>query len=278
VDNILRLLELVNPTAQELGLSGGEPTLLEEGLIKILTKAKACLPTTAIHMLTNGRRFRDLGFARQLAAVQHPDLMLGIPLYSDIDVRHDYVVQTPGAFEETILGCYNLAKLGVPIEVRVVLHQQTYERLPQLAQFIARNLPFVAHVALMGLEMFGLTLKNLPVLWIDPADYAAQLESAVTTLRLAGLNVSVYNHQLCTIPRTVWPFARRSISDWKNVYLPECEPCGHKKYCGGFFQSATKRHSAHISPLGAPSLDLMASLDAIHGLAGEEVLATAQWL
>ena len=115
-----------------------------------------------------------------------------------------------------------------------------------LAEFIWRNLPFVDHVALMGLEMFGFTPRNLDVLWVDPVDYQRQLRSAVRTLALAGMNVSIYNHQLCTIPRELWPFARRSISDWKNVYLDECGECAVRAYCGGFFQSATKRHSEHI--------------------------------
>ena len=32
----------------------------------------------------------------------------------------------------------------------------------------------------------------------------------------------IYNHQLCLIDRRVWPFAVKSISDWKNEYHPEC--------------------------------------------------------
>jgi His-Xaa-Ser system radical SAM maturase HxsC len=175
--------------------------------------------------------------------------MLGIPLYSDVDNLHDYVVQARGAFEETMLGFYNLAKVGVRLELRVVLHQQTYQRLPKLAEFIWRNLAFVEHVALMGLEMFGFTPRNLDVLWIDPVDYQRQLEEATLALAARGMNVSIYNHQLCTIPRSLWPFARKSISDWKNVYLEACDECSVRQYCGGFFQSATKRHSAYIKPL-----------------------------
>jgi hypothetical protein len=87
------------------------------------------------------------------------------------------------------------------------------------------------------------------VLWIDPADYAPTLEAATHTLARAGMNVSIYNHQLCTLPRSLWPFAVKSISDWKNVYLKECERCGVRDFCGGFFQSATKRHSANIRAL-----------------------------
>jgi His-Xaa-Ser system radical SAM maturase HxsC len=181
--------------------------------------------------------------------------MLGIPLYSDVDWRHDYVVQAKGAYDETMAGLYNLARFGVRIELRVVLHRQTVERLPKLATFIARNLPFVDHVALMGLEMFGFTLQNLDDVWIDPIDYAPQLEQATRTLDLAGVRPYIFNHQLCTIPRTLWPFAVKSISDWKNVYLPECTGCSVRERCGGFFQSATKRHSSRIRAIGVAEVD-----------------------
>lgn len=43
----------------------------------------------------------------------------------------------------------------------------------------------------------------------------------------------------------------KSISHWKNVYLPECSGCAVREQCGGFFQSATKRHSTGIRPVAA---------------------------
>jgi len=146
-----------------------------------------------------------------------------------------------------------------------VIHKQTYERLPQLAEFVARNLPFVEHVALMGLEMSGFTPKNLDVLWIDPADYQSQLEEATLSLAMRGMAVSIYNHQLCTLPLSVWPYARKSISDWKNVYLDVCEGCGVRQFCGGFFQSARKRHSAHIAPCPKLSARALGFMEDLHG-------------
>jgi len=266
VGQILRLLELIDPATIELGLSGGEPTLLGSEFLAIIDKAKRCLPTTALHVLTNGRRFKEAAFAERLAAIDHHDLMLGIPLYSDVDTLHDYVVQARGAFEETMIGFYNLGKLGVRLELRVVLHKQTYQRLPKLAEFIWRNLAFVEHVALMGLEMFGFTPRNLDVLWIDPVDYRGELEEATLALAARGMNVSIYNHQLCTLPRSLWPFARKSISDWKNVYLETCNNCCVRQYCGGFFQSATKRHSAHIVPLGPLSPGAEIYMENLHAV------------
>ena len=175
--------------------------------------------------------------------------MIGIPIYSDLSHIHDYVVQADGAFDETIRGILNLRQAGVPVEIRVVLHKQTVPRLPKLAEFLVRNLLFVDHVALMGLEMTGFTKANLEQLWIDPADYADELTKAVGILDRAKIKTSIYNSQLCLIDRSIWRFARRSISDWKQEYMRECEGCTVKDQCGGFFSSAELRYSSHIHPI-----------------------------
>lgn len=94
----------------------------------------------------------------------------------------------------------------------------------------------------MGLEVIGFAKPNIDALWIDPLDYADELENAVSLLATAGMNVSIYNHQLCTLPRSLWPYSRRSISDWKNEYARECEHCSVQSQCGGFFTWNLDRH------------------------------------
>jgi His-Xaa-Ser system radical SAM maturase HxsC len=244
----LRLIDLIDPETRELGITGGEPTLYKEDFLRLIENCRDRLPNTALHVLTNGRLFYYREFARKLGEIAHPDLMLGVPLYSDVDSEHDYVVQAKGAFEETVLGLHNLGRYNVPVEIRVVIHKQTYRRLPKLAEFIARNFPFAAHVALMGMEMFGFVHRNFDELWIDPYDYQAELREATEALFLAGMNVSIYNHQLCVLDEGLWPFARKSISDWKNIFLEECDRCIMHEQCGGLFQSAAKKHSAYIKP------------------------------
>lgn len=248
VNEILESIPLMDRDTPEIGITGGEPTLLGDDLITILRSLKNHLPHAALHILSNGRTFADKAFTAKVAAVAHPDMMIGIPIYSDISNLHDYVVQADGAFDETIRGILNLKRYKQRVEVRVVIHQQTYERLPQLAEFLARNLVFVDHVALMGLEMMGFTKANLDTLWIDPLEYQPQLVQAVDTLRRYNMNVSVYNHQLCVLDKRLWDFAVKSISDWKNEYMPECAPCSLKDQCGGFFSSAHLKYSQHIKP------------------------------
>lgn len=235
VAELLQLIKLIDPSTEELGITGGEPTLLGQGLLDVIAACDDRLPKTALHVLSNGRRFAYSSYARALGDLAHHDLMVGIPVYSDIGTQHDYVVQARGAFDETIIGLHNLAQASVPVEIRVVVHRHTFARLPQLAEYIYRNLTFAAHVTFMGLEVIGFGKANIASLWIDPIDYADELEAAVLMLSTAGVNVSVYNHQLCTLPVSLWPFSRRSISDWKNDFAEECTACREQTRCGGFF-------------------------------------------
>ncbi len=193
--------------------------------------------------------FNYVSLCRKIAEIGHPDFMVGIPVYSDLAERHDFVVQAKGAFDQTVRGIINLKRFGIRVEVRVVLHRQTVDRLPQLARFLARNLPFVDHIALMGLEPMGYVKMNWDMLWIDPFDYQPQLVAAIRHLAGARMKVSIYNHQLCVLDRELWPFARKSISDWKNEYFEPCQNCLVKEKCGGFFASAKTRFSDHISTI-----------------------------
>jgi His-Xaa-Ser system radical SAM maturase HxsC len=249
INEILSMIPLISPFAAEIGITGGEPTLLGNDLVTMFKRFKSYLPSTAIHVLTNGRNFIDTQLVKSIAEVDHPDLMFGIPLYSDVPSIHDYVVQANNAYNETLKGIINLKSVNQKVEIRVVLHKQTYQRLPQLAEFITRNLLFVDHVALMGLEMIGFTKANLDSLWIDPIDYQNELVQAVQILDRFGMNVSIYNNQLCLLDKSLWRFAKKSISDWKNEYMPECNGCSIKDKCGGFFSSAHFKYSSHIKAI-----------------------------
>lgn len=255
VDDVMAAIPLVDTDAPEIGFTGGEPTLLGPRLVQLVRQCESYLPRTGLHVLTNGSAFTDTAFVDALADVRHHDLMFGIPIYSDLSSIHDYVVQADGAFDETIRGILNLKRRRLLVEIRVVIHKQTYERLPDLARFIARNLTFVDQVVLMGLEMTGFTRANLDSLWIDPVAYQPQLVEAVRYLESSGVKVAVYNHQLCITDRSLWRFAKRSISDWKNEYMPECDGCAARAECAGFFSSARFKYSAHIRPLNGAAKD-----------------------
>lgn len=248
VDELLSIIPLLSPETAEVGLTGGEPGILGDRLRQVLQALAQHLPATAVHLLSNGRHFARAAFAESIAAVAHRDLVVGIPIYSALAEEHDYVVQARGAFEETIAGVLNLKRSGVRVEIRVVLHAKTYKRLPDLARFLARNLCFVDHVALMGLEPVGFGKTNLEALWVDPLDYQDELLQSVVDLQRAGLRTSIYNLPLCLLPAKLHTHARQSISDWKNLFYEECASCRRREQCSGFFASATSKRSRGIKP------------------------------
>ena len=249
LDEIRTTLPLVAKETEFICFTGGEPLLDWQEFVEVLALSRDTLPTTAIHVLSNGRAFAQDDVAEAWAALRHPNLSVGIPIYSAIDHVHDHVVQARGAFDETVLGILKLKDRGQSVEVRVVLHALTAPRIVETCRWLARNLPFVDHVALMGLENTGFTLANADQLWIDPIDYRAELAEGVERLASAGINVSVYNLQRCVLDRSVWPYAAKSISDWKNGYVEECDRCTEKDRCSGFFTSGRPRQSRGIRPI-----------------------------
>ena len=249
IDEIEDTLPLVDPATSSLTFTGGEPLTEWRRFIGLLNLTRDLLPDTAVHVLTNGRAFASPDVASAWAEVRHPKLSAGIPIYAAVDHIHDYVVQAKGAFDQTVLGVLRLKDRGQRVEIRIVLHAITAPRLRETCSWIARNLPFVDHVALMGLENTGFAIANDDLLWIDPLDYRQQLAAGVDVLSTAGVNVSVYNLPLCVLDHTVRPFAVQSISDWKNSYLPECQGCSVRHDCAGFFSTGRPKFSRGIAAI-----------------------------
>lgn len=255
LDEIEAALPLVDPATDSLGFTGGEPLLEWERFVGLLEQTRDVLPATAIQVLTNGRALARREVVDAWAKVNHPSLYACIPLYGAVDHIHDYVVQSRGAFDETVLGIMRLKDKGQRVEVRVVLQRVTTERLVETCAWIARNLAFVDHVALMGLENTGFALANPDLIWVDPVDYRAALAEGVEMLASVGLRVSVYNLPLCVLDRRVWPFAVRSISDWKNAFVPECDGCVERPRCGGFFSTGRPRISRGVHAILPAGID-----------------------
>lgn len=246
----MKLLQLLDHKKTKfIGLTGGEPTLIADSLFEIIKTCRKKLPNASLALLTNGRRLKDFEFTKKLALLKHPDLMICLALYADTDKNHDHIVGVNGAFYESLSGLYNLALLRQKVEIRTVVHRLNFDRLPQLADFISRNFPFVLHIAFMGMEITGMSLKNIKELWIDPVNYGSQLRQAVLDLHRKGFNVSVYNLPLCLIHKDLWKFARKSISNWKNVYMPVCQGCSLIERCCGFFSTSGEWQSPNIRPI-----------------------------
>ncbi len=251
-DNVaisLEVISLIDTETKVLGITGGEPTLVWAGLMRILEACRDRLPKARIELLTNAKVLKDYSKAQALADAGSGALMACIPIYADTSQQHDKIVCASESFWDTLEGIYNLERVGLAVEIRTVIIKQNFNRLPAWAEFIYKNFTFASHIALMGIEPTGIARENLEEVWVDPIDYMPALEEAVKVLHRRNMNVSIYNHQLCILPEQLRKFSKKAISEWKNIFMQECENCKIRSQCGGFFHSSQEIRSRGIKPV-----------------------------
>jgi len=245
----LTFISLLPKETKKLLITGGEPTLIGDKLFILISAINQKIPKASITLLSNGINFSKLEYAKRLSQViKKQDIVVDIPLHSDIDTIHNQIARV-NSFYKTLNGIYNLAKYNVRIGIRVVVHKLNYNRLPELSEYIYSNFPFVYQVAFVQIEPIGFSKDNLADLWIDPYDYNDKLEEAVMNLHNRNLQVTIFNSQLCVLPKNLRRFAVQSISDWKNIYIDECVNCILKTECAGFFSASKDIHSNKIKAI-----------------------------
>ena len=235
VGQALEIVEHIGRAPSRIGLTGGEPLLLGLALRTVLESIGMKLPGTKVDLLTNGRLLAQDATADSVLRELSTPVSWLVPLYGHADFLHDFIVQSPGSFEETIEGLLRLREHEQAVQLRIVLIKPVLEYLPALCEFIGRNLPFVREVALMACEPVGYALANRDATEVDLADWTETLSNGVRTLQRHRIPYIFMNTPLCSLPPELWPFAAKSISDWKNVYADECEGCAVKSTCSGLF-------------------------------------------
>lgn len=229
-------------------ITGGEPTLSGEYLFEYMSKIWDKMPECSIHLLSNGRLFADTSFLELFDKNVKGKICIGIPLHSDNYIDHDYIAGCRGAFFETIKGLHNLGILKYEIELRVILLKQNINRLPQMAQFIIKNLPFVSQVSFMGLEIIGKAEKSYDKINVEPNEYYHLLNKAIIALESCGIYTRLFNIPLCLLPKNLWKYCCKSISEWKKTNIIKCKECRQIENCCGIF-ATSKIVSKNISPI-----------------------------
>lgn len=235
IDQALDIVRHVRLPPRVIGISGGEPLLAASGLKRVLLSIERLWPETQIEVLTNGRLLHDKRVSSILFEKAPSNVRWLVPLYGHADFLHDFVVQSPGAFDETLDGLLALQSMRQPIQLRIVLIEPVVEILDELCRFIGQNLPFVEYVALMACEPTGFALANRDLCDLDLLEAAPMLDRASRMLDRYQVPHVFMNAPLCALPEQLWPRAARSISDWKNTYADECARCSVKDRCCGLF-------------------------------------------
>ena len=222
------------PDGGLLGISGGEPTLYKKQLLGFLHDCIAVNKNLQINVLTNAQHF-DENDIESLSAL-NKNVLWGVPLYSDNAIEHDQIVGKNGAFENLKRGFNCLLKSGSRVELRTVLLQSNYSSFAKLSKFVARHFTWIEKWAIMQLEPMGYARIDWPTKFVDTTILSETLEQAVVTSEASGIYTQLYNFPLCVVPVGLRKFCVKSISDWKQKYLSNCDDCSLKNSCCGFFE------------------------------------------
>ena len=247
-EELIQFVELMDPEAEYLCITGGEPTLLKDGFLTVLSAVKAHLPYALVHILTNGRTFYYQDFFKAYQAVRPYQTLLGIPLHASDETLHDSIAGAPGSFRQTIKGLDHCYAGGEHIELRIVTSRLNLQNLPDLAEYISAHYPAVSHVSLMGLEMMGNAMINRQDVWVSFDELMPVMEQVVDILLSHGVAVRLFNYPLCKVSPKYQALYYRSISEYKIRYKPECDDCTKKMECGGFFQTTIVMPDINVTP------------------------------
>ena len=237
MENLLEQIGEINPEAEHVDITGGEPTLLKEQLPELIEAVFRQAPDAEVLMLSNGRSFAAGGYTERFSAFAHRRLKIEIPIHGDCAELHDRIAGCPESFVQTRAGIHHLLEAGVEVGIRIVVSRMNYSRLNELIWLISREFPEIKYVNLMGMEVLGNAWKNREQVWIEFDEVKDSLQQAVEQCFACGIIPSLYNYPLCLFDRKYWYCYRNSISDYKIRYFEECEKCTEKSRCGGFFAS-----------------------------------------
>lgn len=242
----LQIIKLMKGNEVEhLALTGGEPTIDKKNFLVLLNELANTIDKTHIEVLTNGINLKDDLFVKQIHGIVPKNISFHVPLYHYSSVHHNKIIGANG-FYSTIKGIYELANYNYPVEIRVVVNKLNYDCLEKLVEFIYLNLTFVNSIVFMGMEYSGSAFTNKDILWIDPVEYIESLQRAIQNTLRYNFKTAIYNIPLCLLTKPLRKYAKKSISEWKNSYLDECNLCTLKSDCCGIFTTSNGIQSDHI--------------------------------
>ena len=158
--------------------------------------------------------------------------MAGVPVYAPEPGLRRF--HRPSRQPPTVHGILKnpKARHGQAVEIPVVVQRHTVPVLPSLAGFVRAEPPRSKPGSADGPGDDRPGPPDFTAGMGRPTGYRRELAETVGILDTAGITTRIYNHQLYVLDRRLWPYAVRSISDWKNDYLDICCSCSVRDAVG----------------------------------------------
>ena len=152
---------------KHITITGGEPFLVYDRIIPVMKEISTRCPEAEILVLTNGRALAVDRVFEQLKSSITEKFRFAIPLHASTEELHDRITQSPGSFQQTILGIKRLKETKAKIEIRIVGHRLNLHDISELFTMIALTDIKPDIINLIAMEMTGCAGRNRDELWVD---------------------------------------------------------------------------------------------------------------
>lgn len=250
LEDLLKEIKSYGKKFKYLVMLGGEPTLSPH-LMSCLELAKK--ERLKIVLITNGRRFADLEYAKKILAFNIDHLTFS--LHSHRQRIHDNITRAKGSFYEMSAGICNVKKINPSqfFRISIVVNRQNYKELTRT----------VMHAILLGAKEIRFTSlrmcdeadKHKKELFVSLRESSPYMEKSFDLLyKLKYDSWFVDGTPLCPFKRKYWShflnerfmnivsndYNRKEVSFPTNL-SPQCLPCRNKKSCPGIYMNQQKK-------------------------------------
>lgn len=239
-EKIVQRVKCLELKDDKINLTGGEPTIHPK-FFEILNQIRKKFPHTRIEIDTNGRRFFYKEFTQKLLNLQNLNLVISLHGY---DAKtHDLITRTPGSFEQTIKGLFNLLKYrnsSHQVELRIIITKITCQNTTKILKFFKDNFSQVDRVVIIFMEMEGQAGENFKIVGLTHSQFQTFIPKIAKWIpEFKGFRF--YHFPLCTIEYSLWKYVWRTLPNYEVTFLPQCETCLYKKYCLGIHKDYLKK-------------------------------------
>lgn len=235
VENLIEIAKHIPTNTPHLTITGGEPFMIGKEIFRFISFLRDKFESTEFLFLTNGRIFAVDAYAKQLRDCIPENSIMGIPIHGSKPEIHDLITQTNNSFLQTVTGIKKLLRLGIRVELRIVVSNLNANDIEDIAWFIVNEISEISYVSIMAMEMTGSAYINRDKVWIPYREAARKIQKGIIVLIEHGIDVKLYNFPLCTVEKKFWTLCEKSISPEKVRYSKQCNICRMKKACGGIF-------------------------------------------
>ena len=279
-------------------LTGGEPTI-----------APLLLPATRyarerglfVRMITNGQRIAEPAFLEALvtAGLTHVHLSL----HSCRPEVHDFLTQTPGAWEKIHAALGNIGAIGITADIHTVINAYNSDHLHETVMWVVDRHPHVRHFVWNNMDPNMNRAERHPDVIPRLVEFEASLHLAMRFLAGTGRTFRAERVPLCymtaypecsTETRKIIKEEERCIRflDRKGFVLqkqflhgkaPACDACALDPICAGLYSMGYHYDPAELSPVSGdvvavmrrvlrrePEPELVARIAARRGLRSDE--------